>query len=33
VTSAPRYPDVSTRQKAWDVAQSFVGGAGVKLLP
>lgn len=33
VTSVPRYPAVSTRQKAWDVAQSFVGGAGVKLLP
>jgi len=33
VTSAPRYPDVSTRQKAWDVAQSFVSGNGVRLLP
>jgi nitrite reductase (cytochrome c-552) len=33
VTSAPRYPDVSTRQKAWDTAQSFVSGTGVKLLP
>ena len=33
VTSAPRYPDVSTRQKAWDVAQGFIDGNGVKLLP
>lgn len=33
VTAEPRYPDVSTRQKAWDVAQSFVEGNGVKLLP
>ncbi len=33
VTGAPRYPDVSTRQKAWDVAQSFVGSNGVRLLP
>ncbi len=33
VTAAPRYPNVSTRQKAWDVAQAFVSGDGVKLLP
>ncbi len=33
VTAAPRYPDVSTRQKAWDVAQSFVDADGVRLLP
>jgi nitrite reductase (cytochrome c-552) len=33
VTTAPNYPDVSTRQKAWDVAQSFVNGSAVKLLP
>lgn len=33
VTAAPRYPDVSTRQKAWDIAQGFIGGNGVKLLP
>lgn len=33
VTAPPRYPDVSTRQKAWDVAQSFVDADGVRLLP
>ncbi len=33
VTAIPRYPDVSTRQKAWDVAQSFVDGKDVVLLP
>jgi nitrite reductase (cytochrome c-552) len=33
ITEPPQYPDVSTRQKAWDVAQTFVGGHGVKLLP
>ena len=33
VTKAPTYPDISTRQKAWDVAQTFVNGQGTKLLP
>jgi len=33
VTAPVNYPDVSTRQKAWDVAQSFVNGQGVNLLP
>jgi nitrite reductase (cytochrome c-552) len=33
ITEPPRYPDVSTRQKAWDVAQAFAAGPGVKLLP
>jgi nitrite reductase (cytochrome c-552) len=33
VTQPPAYPDVSTRQKAWDVAQAFVGGEGAKLVP
>jgi formate-dependent nitrite reductase cytochrome c552 subunit len=33
ITDPPQYPDISTRQKAWDVAQTFVGGHGVKLLP
>ncbi len=33
ITEPPKYPDISTRQKAWDVAQTFVGGQGVKLLP
>ncbi len=33
VTTAVEYPDVSTREKAWDVAQSFVSGQGVKLIP
>ncbi|MEN6333643.1 MAG: ammonia-forming cytochrome c nitrite reductase subunit c552 [Phycisphaerales bacterium] len=27
------YPDVSTREKAWEVTQGFVQGQGVKLLP
>lgn len=33
IAEAPRYPDVSTRQKAWEVAQAFVAGEGIKLLP
>jgi len=33
VAEAPQYPDISTRQKAWDVAQTFVSGEGVRLLP
>ena len=33
VTTAPAYPDVSTRQKAWDVVQAYVGGQGAKLVP
>ena len=33
ITSAPEYPDVSSRQKAWDVAKAFVKGQGVNLLP
>jgi len=32
VTSEPAYPDISTRQKAWAVAQGFVDGQGAKLL-
>jgi len=32
-THTPIYPDASTREKAWEVAQSFVQGQGVKLLP
>jgi len=33
VTSTPVYPDLSTRQKAWDVTQTFINGQGAKLLP
>ena len=33
VTVVPTYPDVSTRQKAWDVAQTFINGQGAKLGP
>jgi nitrite reductase (cytochrome c-552) len=33
VTQAPRYPDISTREKAWDVAEAFVEGRGIRLLP
>ena len=33
ITVAPRYPDVSTRQKAGAVVQAFAGGQGVRLLP
>ena len=33
ITEPPRYPDVSTRQKAGEVVQTFVGGPGMKLLP
>ena len=31
VAAAPRYPDISTRQKAWQVAQAFINGSGIKL--
>lgn len=30
---APVYPDISTREKAWEVAQAFVEGRDVDLLP
>jgi nitrite reductase (cytochrome c-552) len=33
IAQAPTYPDISTRKKAWDVAQTFVSGSGTKLLP
>ena len=33
ITEPPKYPDVSTRQRAWDVVQAFVGRQEVKLLP
>jgi nitrite reductase (cytochrome c-552) len=33
ITAAPRYPDVSTRQKAGEIVQAFVGGQGIRLLP
>ena len=33
IASVPQYPDVSTREKASDVARAFVQGEGAKLLP
>ncbi len=33
VTTAPQYPDLSTRQQAWDVVQTFINGDGTKLFP
>ncbi|MBP7052921.1 MAG: ammonia-forming cytochrome c nitrite reductase subunit c552 [Phycisphaerae bacterium] len=33
VARAPTYPDVSTREKAWEVTQAFVAGKGGALLP
>jgi len=33
IIEPPNYPDVSTRRKAWEVAQAFVAGKGIKLLP
>jgi nitrite reductase (cytochrome c-552) len=33
ITVQPTYPDVSTREKAWGVAQAFAGGQGIKLVP
>ncbi len=33
ITEPPKYPDISTRQKAWEVTQTFVSGPGIKLLP
>lgn len=33
ISDVPKYPDVSTREKAWNVAQTFVNGEGIKLIP
>jgi formate-dependent nitrite reductase cytochrome c552 subunit len=33
VDRPPKYPDVSTREKAWSVAQAFVQSDGPRLLP
>jgi nitrite reductase (cytochrome c-552) len=33
IAAPPAYPDVSTREKAWDVAQAFIKGQGPNLLP
>ena len=33
VATAPQYPDVSTREKALEIANNFVKGNGYKLLP
>lgn len=33
ISDAPKYPDISTREKAWNIAQTFVNGEGVKLIP
>ena len=33
LSDSPIYPDLSTRQKAWDIAQGFVGNEPVNLLP
>ena len=35
IHAEPIYPDISNRQKAWAVVQTFVGGdaAGTTLLP
>ena len=33
IATAPEYPDVSSRQKARDVAEAFISGEGVNLLP
>jgi len=33
ITDPPKYPDVSTRQKAWEVAQAFKEGKAPNLLP
>jgi len=33
IAADPQYPDVSTRDKAWEIADNFVKGNGYKLLP
>ncbi|MHC5076294.1 MAG: ammonia-forming cytochrome c nitrite reductase subunit c552 [Planctomycetota bacterium] len=33
ITEHPRYPDVSSREKAWEITQAFIGGNGINLLP
>jgi len=33
ISAEPNYPDLATREKAWEVAKGFIDGQGVKLLP
>lgn len=33
VSTTPTYPNLSTREKAWEIANAFVQGKGIKLLP
>ncbi len=33
ISDPPKYPDISTRQKAWDVAEAFKNGRGPRLIP
>jgi nitrite reductase (cytochrome c-552) len=33
ISESPKYPDVSSREKAWEIAQAFVNGNGINLLP
>ena len=33
VAAKPKYPDLSTPEKAWDVASSLLEGKGANLLP
>lgn len=33
ISDPPKYPDISTRQKAWDVAEAFKNGHGPRLIP
>ena len=32
ITDTPTYPDVTTREKAWEIARGFVDGNGVRLV-
>ncbi len=33
ISDPPKYPDISTRKKAWDVAEAFKYGRGPRLIP
>ena len=33
ISVEPKYPDISTREKAMEISKAFIGGDGVKMLP
>jgi nitrite reductase (cytochrome c-552) len=33
ISDTPKYPDVSSLEKAWEISQAFINGNGINLLP